>query len=507
MNGLSLRFNVEIIRESSIFALFRPVLALSALSLVLLASECPPVAAQVASMQQAKKPTTSLDVFDATIQRQFSAFLSTYGVTHEELQALAFVDLVPDESRQTLWQSFRALRRFAKREAQLSHTIAESWQASQITGQLARLSGRLQQIELVPLPNDLQESFGTRHCYRCEILLSGGDGRSVLFALHVPARLLASPDDLQRASGQPVTCWGLVAATNELIGQESDSEIDETAADVVTSTRVTMIADRLLWIPDAVDAALGVEPYHLWLAEQGIDLDALSAMSDGTELSAADHASFYQLLAAARDWDQHVDHDASVDAVDVGKMLNSPEALRGRLFRVRGVARRIRPIYTEPNVAVEFGVQRYFELEIMTEVDPSIRIDAGDSSRLFARYPVVICAASLPSSMTTGDNVHEPIEFTGVFLKNWAYPSAWLTQSDARFFQSSPLLIGRQPIALSRHRRNSGPGSLFRWIALVIVLGIVGFGWQVARWNRQLVQQRRATRANAEPPKWETLDE
>lgn len=409
--------------------------------------------------------------------------------------AMARIDAAPrlaPEAQSTLWRLFGFLRRLQPELrnstvdlAQLASPLRVS---ANCTGRSVSAAGNLQHVEALPLPPDLQDSFGTPEYFRCEVRVSDVDLTAVVYALQVsqPLRELVEQSDTDKPH---VTLWGLVTHGTD----------DNTHP-------LTIVADGLLWRPQHPDSAAGIDARHVWLAAQGVDLVALRGVTDKSGLDTNDFTSFYQLLSAARHWDDATLQAQAPQWLPLGNVLQHPEIHRGNVVRVRGMARRIERIETERDVNARYDVPSYYEIALLTEVDPPIRIEAGDQSRLFSRYPVVVCAVSLPDGIPTGD-VLEPIECTGVFLKDWAYPAAWLSGGDPRYRQLSPLIIARQPVWLATAiRRKDEPSSIPAWLAIGTVLLLIGFAWQVARWNRQSVLQRRKTTAGREPVNLDDLD-
>ncbi len=438
------------------------------------------------------------DPFDSDAPDALALLLSRSDLSQVELGKISAAEPLPPGATSTLYRAFRILRRLESELRELAvdarnienpGLISPLSELADWQGRAVRLMGQLQRITPYPLPPDLQDSFGTTDYFRCEVRLSGIETSAVVYTLQVPT-IRPIDEDPDAAVGQPVSLLGLVTHVDD----------DETLP-------VTLVADQLLWHPQTPDATLGIDARHVWLAAQGVDLIALRNVTDKTGLTNSDFVSFYQLLSAARNWDDDQLTARKPQPIELGNLLQTPGAFRGSLTHVHGLARRIRPIYTERDVAERFDVRRYYEIALLIEVDPPIRIEAGDASRLFSRYPVVLCATSLPEGMPTGDDIVEPIEFRGVFLKDWAYPAVWLSATDDRFRQLSPLFIGHQPewVAASNERDASSISPL-AWLALGTMLLLIVFAWQVSRWNRQLIQQRRQAAARAVPLNLDDLD-
>ena len=267
--------------------------------------------------------------------------------------------------------------------------------------------------------------------------------------------------------------------------------------------QLLLVAERLAWHPDAENSDLDVEAADVWLANQGVDIAALADVCDDAPLSAGDHTSFYQLLAAANRWDDHRLARAKPQSADITALLRNPQQHRPHLFTLRGTARRAVPILVdEPDITTAYGLRQYYELEVFVDAEMPILVKSGEVERRFNRYPVVFCCRALPEGMPSGEVINEPVEITGAYLKTWAYPSAWIAERTGRNdqLQVSPLLIGHSPKWLV-----AGPAPLSflerygGWLFVGALGVLAAFVWWTARGDRRAKQafRRRFGERNA----------
>jgi hypothetical protein len=109
-----------------------------------------------------------------------------------------------------------------------------------------------------------------------------------------------------------------------------------------------------------------------------------------------------------------------------------PEAYRGRLVTIGGVARSAKPV---PAPANDYGIDQYFQLWVQSErTSPAL---------------VVLYCLELPEGFPLGIELDAPITATGFFYKRWAYAS----QSG---ITTAPLVLARtltwQPLPPARER-------------------------------------------------------
>ena len=348
---------------------------------------------------------------------------------------------------------------------------------------VALLQGRLKNIQAIALPEPWRAKLGQQNGFRCVVQSdqSSDPLEVTCFALRAPQQLM---DPTSQATNQRVRATALVASRAN------------------NNSNAIAITRRLAWHPDEGDAQL------VYLSERGLDIGALAELRHNAPLHSGDGLAFYQLLALAKRWNENkLNEFAQKNALSLATMIKDPQRHTGNSVRLIGTARRAVPIYVEQEpLPSRLGIRRYYEIEVFVDADPPIKIQAANQDRVFQRYPVVFCATELPPDMPTGDEIHETVEITGVFLKNWAYPSGWLNagSSDQQQLQVSPLLIGKAPRWLQPEL--SQPSFLELWAGWIFVAILVLIAFAV--WRTSVGDQRqRRLRRRVTPPDFHQLGE
>lgn len=124
-------------------------------------------------------------------------------------------------------------------------------------------------------------------------------------------------------------------------------------------------------------------------------------------------------------------------------------------------------------VATAIGIDRYFEIELVT----------ADSQG----NPITFCALELPPGMPRGEHVTVDVRVAGFFFKVWSYPTG--TKGDKTQFQMAPLLVGVRPEILATPKADTWFSTLITTILLVGVIALIGAFWWLNRSDR-LARQR-----------------
>ncbi len=176
-------------------------------------------------------------------------------------------------------------------------------------------------------------------------------------------------------------------------------------------------------------------------------------------------------------------------------LFNDPAAQHGKLFLLTGEAlRAIKIRVDDPDIVRRFGIDHYYELEIVTP----------DSQN----NPVVCCVRTLPPGMPEGESIHENVRISGIFLKSWAFDThqSSETESNQRKRQLAPLLISQtlQRIAPPTVTRPSQSLKLAGGLAAIIVLCGAAM-WYIRRADRRARAQLASDRESL--PEQIALDE
>jgi hypothetical protein len=385
---------------------------------------------------------------------------------------------------------------------------AEAWQQltldpSRYRGEVFSAKGRVRRATREPLALDEQQRLQMEAWYRCDVTLEDGQHAQVC-ALSVPAD------------------WKLDAPLDERAGFDGiflkqAADLQDAASPQGNAGSLVFAAKRVAWYPQGL------------LGDLQMDFGLFDAVRDRTRLS--ERECFYQLLAAVkralpseldeagrkqlaglRDELPKLLRDADLparqrtvarralgraerNASDVVPLFNEPGLQRGKLFVVRGDALRAIEIrVTDPDVVARFGIDHYYEVELVTD----------DSQN----HPIVCCVAELPADMPRGERIHVPVVVHGFFLKSWAYSAGVRAeQEDAEPRDKRQLLA---PLLVARSLRQvAAPSSAARGVAtgvgVAVVLAVAcTVLWRWARGDRGALL--RARRGDASLPERLSLD-
>ncbi|QGJ69805.1 Hypothetical protein PBC10988_14920 [Planctomycetales bacterium 10988] len=157
----------------------------------------------------------------------------------------------------------------------------------------------------------------------------------------------------------------------------------------------------------------------------------------------------------------------------------NPPQQQGRLFRIRGDARRAVKIFIDdPELEAKLGFDHYYELLVFTD----------DSQG----RPIAVCVREIPEKMPQGEELHEQVDIPAFFLKIWQYrinaPAdskvAEGKNSQGRDLYNAPLLIGKEVIWTPRPSPAANP--LYGYLAAgAFILTLIAICLGLARSARQ----------------------
>lgn len=372
----------------------------------------------------------------------------------------------------------------------------EAWQKlplepSRYRGDVLAGQGRVRRATREPLTPDEKQRMQLEAWYRCDVTLEGGAAAQV-YALAVPA------------------AWKLDAPLDERVGFDGiflkqAGPVAEDAPPQGAVGPLVFAAKRVAWFPPGL------------LGDLQMDVGLFDAVRDRTRLN--ERECFYQLLAAVklaapnqldaagrkqiaelRQYLPKLIGDADLparqrtaarralaraerNASDVVPLFNEPELQRGKLFVVRGDALRAIEIrVTDPDIVARFGIDHYYEVELVTD----------DSQN----HPIACCVAQLPADMPRGERIHVPVVVSGFFLKSWAYSAGARTEQEDTGLPSNRQLLA--PLLVARSLRIVAiPDSAARGVAtgvgIALLLAVAcAVLWWLARGDRgALVRARR----------------
>ncbi len=418
-------------------------------------------------------PTTENSAESAVVDA--ASFVEFMGISPSEW-ALALEDREWDPVHSQLTAKLlRAARRLPARKIAAWQT--EAWTVRQIAeqpaafrGRLLDFHGRVVAIEAVKSP----ESFApgednTIYVLKCR---SPKDAAAeiTLICRDIPLpfqrRLVAGGGRLTHLQEQIRAAAFFLSTTNQ-----------------TPVPGLVLIADHLAWYPDRLDSPLIDSGRWVDWASHGMDLATVDTVRDRRPLESGDRACFYELLATVRRLPLKKLQGLATPAGAID-LLQTPEVHRLQAYTVRGTARRAIRIEVDDLEIVDcLGVSHYFEIELF-DSEATVRVKAGNGREdaIFNSYPIVCCVAELPGDFPTGDVIHEPVEISGVFLKLWAYDTAFVQQTlrpGAK--QLSPLLIGKTVVPLPPEREVGELPSGWA-VGIVFVAGLAGL-ITLLRWS------------------------
>jgi hypothetical protein len=138
----------------------------------------------------------------------------------------------------------------------------------------------------------------------------------------------------------------------------------------------------------------------------GVTVEQLQTIRDDTVFRRAETEAWFSwcglLLNTARTSAEQI--PSAPPRVTFLQLFRQPDVYRGRLVRVAGLVRRAHQVSAQPN---DQGITQFYQCWLFPD-------EVGGN-------PIVIYALKLPDGFPTGMELHEDVEFTGLFFKRWAY--------------------------------------------------------------------------------------
>ena len=321
-----------------------------------------------------------------------------------------------------------------------------------------RLRGRAIRATRHALLPEQAELYDFPIYFRVEVELTDAPNRAVLIARHVPA------------------VWPLGEPLAEPI--EADALFLKAGDPADNPPLLYFAAERVSWLPEKINPALGVSAADVALAGAGFDIGLWDQVrqSQDHSLTAADREPFYQLLAALTKEQSAPAPTHETASLDVIKLLAKPTEYQGGLFPLSGVARRITRIaVNDPDVRTRFGIDHYFEIDLFLPLQgPSLRLSKpgkpAEGPRFENEFPATLLVRELPAELVESENVHQAITADAVFFKVWAYRSSYTAQFGQ--LQPSPLFIAHRPQLVVVEPANNWLTGTFALIALGLTLAV-----------------------------------
>ena len=219
------------------------------------------------------------------------------------------------------------------------------------------------------------------------------------------------------------------------------------------------VAPRIVWLPDRVEADLGIGANQLLLSQWGMDIglwDDVRAR-DRLPIGADERECFYALLECGGTSRR----GGAGPPGETGPLswlpAAHPEQEHGNIFQVTGRLRRItRVVVDEPDIRQRFGMAAYYQLDVMVPVgDQPIEVRGEQRGAGWPGLPRILSRHVLHGptpgvlgiARRTPANVNRPVLMHGVFYKLWAYSNPLVAAYDPRQRQLSPMFVVAAPQA------------------------------------------------------------
>jgi hypothetical protein len=385
--------------------------------------------------------------------------------------------------------------------------FAMAQQPAEYRGDVILVTGDVKHVAREELAPELREKFGFDACYRCQVVTHAGTSVT-LYALSIPrAWTLDEPID-ERASALAMFVKLLPAGPNDPPRPEVLDARNPLRIPVIQGS-LLMVTERVAWHPATLLGELGMDVGLLDLVRDGSGLDeresfyrlleAVRGAPDGRieragRESLATRRDLFERMTRNRDLGPKAQAEAQrglaraeQNADDVVPLFNQPAKQRGKLFVLAGEALRAIEIRVDdPDIVRRFGIDHYYEVEIVTT----------DSQN----NPIVCCVAELPSEMPLGPSIHENVRVTGFFLKSWAFdtPKSSAASPPRKRQQLAPLLIA-QTVQVLGPPTALPPSATLAGVLVVAILAFAVVAWFVWRGDRRALAQA-AGGPLAQPP-------
>ena len=356
------------------------------------------------------------------------------------------------------------------------------------------LRGQAVGVQRLPLPLEAADRFEFSHYYLVQFQLDDAS---------IPVQICCReiPEAWRRRDGlhERASAYGLFLK----VGKNDDGE-----------STLVFGAHRVAWMPDSVQPDAGITADHVLLGDLGMDVGLLDDVrkTNRRELEGEDRECFYQMLAATGRDESHLLFQHGQRPFDVEATLTRPEEEQGRLFSIKGTARRVqRIVVAEDDIRERFGIDHYYQIDVFVPLgDEEVRLGTGDLDEAVPvfrnSYPVTCCVLELPPGLPQGDDVSVTIQTVGFYFKLWAYRSEYVSSFDSRQRQISPMFVAATPRPVEV---SYGIDPVWGWILggafLIAALCLATSAWFFRRGDRQFEQAR--LRREAEAGDIQSLDQ
>lgn len=390
------------------------------------------------------------------------------------------------DEEDALYRMLYAARRFPL--SQLEAFTQSAFDIDQLVADPARERGEIfplvghvtRVIAHEPLPEVAERFLMTRY-YECHLELDNNIPATI-YTTNIPKAW-----QLDQEIREPVSALGIFV---KLGGDREDA----------ARSQPIFVAQRIAWHPDT------------FLGRLGMDVGLFDQVQQRRSLQSEDRECFYQLLhvaqqfdtqqliEAARETQERIAEAATQDgkrppaglALTVKQLLDAPQDYSGQPFDVTGVLKRAIEIrVTDQDIRERYGIDHYYELQVLLDVKHVYRDDERDYR--FFNYPITVCVRELPKGMPEGERLREFVRVPAVLMKVWSYQSEFSQQQGETKVQLGPLFIGKT-IGWLRPQKtsNSLAGMIMGGLFVAALCGLFLIMW---RYNQSDIRFRQRAQA------------
>lgn len=391
---------------------------------------------------------------DAPLSRPINSpreFLDKYGIGDSQWAGFFSGQPLSAAEEEVVVRILNVYPRFGQETVEAWAVPGISWDQVAAAGdehraKVFKLTGRAERVTKIDLPEEVAAHSDFPHFYQVRMIIDDAPYAAVVYCVDVPAAWKLDAD-----LDEPATGWPLFLKVGEP---------DEPPA-LLFATR------RLAWHPDRAEPEVNIDQAHVALAQLGVDIGRFQdvGQADGTGISVAEREPFYQILAALAD-----ERAAGVlkpsPEIDVGLLLQNPQAHQAHVLPVRGIARRVARVdVPDLDIRRRFHIDHYYEVDLSLPLSRVISLRADPKKKDEAvkyehSFPATICVRELPAGLAVGDNLRQSVEAEALFFKIWHYHSAYA--AEAHLPQPAPLFLARQVRLVQKE-------SASNWVSDVLV--------------------------------------
>ncbi|WP_425613772.1 hypothetical protein NA78x_003613 [Anatilimnocola sp. NA78] len=324
------------------------------------------------------------------------------------------------------------------------------------------LKGRLIGLEQVEVSEELGRRLEIKHFYLARIDLIDQPYEAIVAVRRVPKWWEQAP-----VLNEPVSFDGIFIKVME---------------PTANKPQLVFLSRRLRWHPDRELPEMFIGPDQLRLAQMGLDISLIEdlRLANRRDIGDIDREPFYQLLDLVGHATNKQLTPQPPRAVDVVPLLQEPEKHQGEIMTVSGIARRItKVVVDDADIRKRFNIDHYYMIDMGVNLgEQSIRFGddpTGEKNAVYYNdFPVTLCVRQLPSNLNPADKVDVLISANGIFMKTWAYRSAYMAKYDNKL-QIAPLFVGKIPQRVVLEKGNNWVSDALVFFAIGTAVLIIGF--------------------------------